>query len=205
MAEVNQGLVDLHALKRDIEDYPNKLRAALLRVLELEERNTSLQKEIKSLEGNDPSSSTNRPPRVIYRSPYIEALHNDPELNRMKQEMGHLRTKTMAAIATNPSAYGLGTRPAQKIIEAVVNQDKEVEALQRQIETRQALLQQQIEQQGDENPYDAVTLQKLEQKRKELSELQKSWREAKMECTVIEALPLTYDLLVRLAIWEKDR
>ena len=201
MAELNQGLVDLDALKKDIEDYPNKLRTALLRVLELEEKNTSLQKEIKSLEGNDLPSSTNRPPRAIYRSPYIEALHNDPELNRLKLEMGHLRTKTMAAIATNPSAYGLGTRPAQKIIEAVVDQDKEVEALLRQIEARQALLQQQ----GDETPYDAVTLQKLEQKRKELSEVQKLWREAKMECTVIEALPLTYDLLVRLAIWEKDR
>src|SRR2546425_11350813 len=111
MAELNQGLVDLDALKKDIEDYPNKLRTALLRVLELEEKNTSLQKEIKSLEGNDLPSSTNRPPRAIYRSPYIEALHNDPELNRLKLEMGHLRTKTMAAIATNPSAYGLGTRP----------------------------------------------------------------------------------------------
>lgn len=135
------------------------------------------------------------------------------ELIKIKRDKERLRQKKFAEISKNPTAYELSVRATQKMIEATVAQDSEMEALQRKIEEREDLLHQQIEQQNQqaeqqtntpeaqaESTLDPATVRELNLKRKELEKVEKALQEASIEREVIEtALPRMYELLVMLS------
>lgn len=205
-------VVDLHSLKKDIEGYPNKLHAALLKERNLEDRVETLQEELRSLEGRDFVPPPTRPSLLRFGSQRI-TLHNDPELIKLKRDKERLRQKKFAEISKNPTAYELSGRATQKMIEATVAQDSALEALQRKIEEREDLLYQQIEQQNQqaeqqtntpeaqvESTLDPATIKELNLKQKQLEKAEEALQEASIEREVIEnALPRMYELLVMLS------
>ncbi len=205
-------VVDLNLLKKDIEDYPNKLRAALLKEHNLEDRVETLQEELSNLEGRDFVPPPTRPSLLRFGSQRI-SLHSDSELIKLKRDKERLRQKKFAEISKNPVDYELSARPTQKMIEATVAQDSEMEALQRKIEEREDLLYEQIEQQNQqaeqqtntpeaqaESRLDPATIKEMNLKQKELKKAEKALQEATVEREVIEnALPRMYELLVMLS------
>jgi len=113
-------VVDLLSLKKDIEEYPGKMRAALQREHDLEARVETLQEEIETLEGADDEPPPTRR-SLLYTSPSA-ILRDDPELLKMRRDKERLRQKKFAAVSKDPTAYELPPRATQKMIEAVAAQ-----------------------------------------------------------------------------------
>ncbi len=195
-------IVDLQSLKKDVEDYPNKLRTALLRERKLERLVETLQEEIDALEEEDDAETLVPSPRAAL--PRYAILNHDAELMRLKRDLGRLQQKKLLEISRDPSAYGLPVRATQKAIDAAVASDAEVVALQDRIDARQELLLTEEEPEGANAPalHESNTPNQdiLERKRQELQQIEQAVLEARVEREVIErALPLIYELLVQLS------
>ncbi len=195
-------IVDLQSLKKDVEDYPNKLRTALLRERKLERLVETLQEEIDALEEEDDAETLVPSPRAAL--PRYAILNRDAELMRLKRDLGRLQQKKLLEISRDPSAYGLPVRATQKAIDAAVASDAEVVALQDRIDARQELLLTEEEPEDANAPalHESKTPNQdiLERKRQELQQIEQAVLEARVEREVIErALPLIYELLVQLS------
>lgn len=202
-------LIDLPQLKKDIENYPGKLHAILLKQNELEICVMALQKSIDTLEGGNESPSLLRRQAMERQRFAYALLHEDSELIGLKRDMGRLRQKVMVTISKDPTVYGLPPRATQKVMDAAVSQDAAVVALQSKIEEREDLLQQKAEElkivgQNEVGVDPAVVAEELERTQKELETVQKALLEVAAERQVIEeAWPKMYDLLIKMAALER--
>lgn len=136
-------LIDLEQLKKDIEEYPGKLQAALLKQGELEDRATVLLESI-ALESGDEPLPRRRQSLMARQSAYA-LLREDNELVTLKRDMERLRRTKLVAISRDPAAYELRPNATQKVIDAAVSQDADVVTLQRKIEEREDLLREKAE------------------------------------------------------------